>query len=404
MKYIVLIPDGAADQPRPELDGRTPLQAAAIPNLDALAMEGEMGLARTVPEGFPPGSDVANLCVMGYDPHIYYTGRAPLEAASLGIHLAKSDVAFRCNLVWVEEGLMRDFSAGHISDTEAGELIDFLQDNLGGSGTEFHAGLSYRHIMVSGGQGREARCTPPHDITGRPIEGFLPTGSGSAWLRGLMDVSARILPDHPVNIQRQQEGKAPANMIWLWGQGTAPKIPTMGGRYGISGSVISAVDLVKGLGIYAGLEVIDVPGATGFLDTDYAAKAASALTALREKDFVYIHVEAPDEASHMGDSDAKVEAIERIDSELLAPLLAGLEDTGPFRLLVLPDHATPLGIKTHTDDPVPFLLYDSGRKGEGGGAFNEQDAARGKGGRVDGWKLMDKLLSEGTGAEDAVSS
>jgi len=396
MKYIVLIPDGAADLPRPELDDKTPLQAAAIPNLDSLAGKSTLGLARTVPDGFPPGSDVANMAVMGYDPHDFYTGRAPLEAAGLGISLDNEDVAFRCNLVHVEEGLMRDFSAGHIGDTEAGELIRFLQENLGGS-AGFHPGLSYRHIMVSPGKGEKARCTPPHDITGQPIRGFLPQGADSAWLRGLMDVSARILPDHPVNIRRRESGKAPANMIWLWGQGKAPSMPTLAERFHVSGSVISAVDLVKGLGVYAGLEVIKVPGATGFLDTDYGAKAAYALKALRERDLVYIHVEAPDEASHMGDTAAKVEAIERIDAELLSPLLDGLAGLGPFRMLVLPDHATPLGIRTHTAEPVPYMLYDPERETEGGESFSEDEARSAGKDRAPGWELLKNLLEIAAG-------
>lgn len=397
MKYVVLIPDGSADWRRQDLHGLTPLEAARIPNMDRVAAEGSMGLVHNIPEGFPPGSDVANLCVMGYDPHAYYTGRAPLEAASLGIEMDREDVAFRCNLVWIEEGLMRDFSAGHIATDQAEELIRFLDENMGSDEISFFSGLSYRHIMLSRGKGAEARCTPPHDISSQPIEEHLPQGEGSSWLRGLMEVSARLLGDHPVNQERVAAGEAPANMVWLWGQGTAPHMPTLRERFGLEGSVISAVDLVKGLGRYAGLKVVEVPGTTGFLDTDFGAKATYAINELKTQDFVYVHVEAPDEASHMGDTDAKVRAIEKIDSELLGPLLEGLERIGDFRLLVLPDHATPLEIKTHTDEPVPFALYGTGVPQGPGEAFDEKNAA--EGGLVvgEGWTLMERLIEETAG-------
>lgn len=392
MKYLVLIPDGSADDPRTELGGRTPLQAAETPNFDRLAHTGTVGLVKTIPEGFAPGSDVANLCVLGYDPHIYYSGRAPLEAASLGIDLDKDDVAFRCNLVYIEESIMRDFSAGHIDTESASRLISYLQENLGTGDASFFPGLSYRHIMVSKGNALEALCTPPHDITGKPIEPFLPKGQGSSWLCGLMEVSARLLADHPVNQKRVLEGKSPANMIWLWGQGTAPKMPSFLERFGLRGSVISAVDLVKGLGKYAGLEVIEVPGATGWLDTDYAAKARFALKQLESKDFVYVHVEAPDEASHSGDSAAKVEAIERFDSLLLGTLLKGLKAFPEHRVLILPDHATPLATKTHNAEPVPFLLYDSSGKGEKDQSFDEVSASKSNLKFERGWELMEWFL------------
>lgn len=396
MKYIVLIPDGSADQPRPELGGMTPLQAAETPNLDRLAGGGKLGLALTIPEGFPPGSDVANLSVMGYDPHLYYTGRAPLEAASLGVELSREDIAFRCNLVWVEKGVMRDFAAGHISNEESAELIEFLQAELGGQDAAFYRGLSYRHIMVTPGIGSKAYCTPPHDITGRDIANFLPTGEGSGLLRELMDASSQLLADHPVNTRRISEGKAPANMIWLWGQGTAPAMPALEERFGLTGAVISAVDLVKGLGKYAGLELVDVPGATGFLDTDYEAKARYALEALTRHDFVYVHVEAPDEASHMGDSQAKVEAIERFDAELLVVLLAGLKDIDAHRVIALPDHATPLALRTHTSDPVPYALFDSRNVTDSGRKFTETDAADALGEVTPAWELMEILVEKKT--------
>lgn len=395
MKHIVLIPDGSADEPRPELGGQTPLRAANTPNFDYLAQRSRMGLVRTIPEDFPPGSDVANLCLLGYDPHLYYTGRAPLEAASLGIELGKDGVAFRCNLVFVEDGVMRDFSAGHIDTGEAKILIAFLQENLGGNEAVFYPGLSYRHIMVSMGRALESRCTPPHDIIGQPIEGYLPQKNDSGWLRGLMETSSELLCDHPVNRARIAREEAPANMIWLWGQGIAPRLPTLGDRFGLTGSVISAVDLIKGLGKYAGLEIIDVPGATGYLDTDYAAKARYALKELEHKDFVYVHVEAPDEASHMGDAKMKVETIERFDSELLGTLLEGIPAWPEHKILLLPDHATPLAKKTHSRDPVPFLVYNPDRMEEKEQTFDEISAAA-TGLRFEkGWELMEWFLKTG---------
>lgn len=393
MKYIVLIPDGSADRSREDLRGRTPLQAAETPNFDRLAAAGQCGLVRTVPDGFPAGSDVANLCVMGFDPHLYYTGRAPLEAASLGIDLGEGGIAFRCNLVFVEDGVMKDFSAGHISTEEAARLIADLHEGLGGPEVSFYPGLSYRHIMVSRGRGLKAACTPPHDITGQPVEGHLPGGEDAEWLRGLMDSSTRVLADHPVNRERVAAGKAPANMIWLWGQGTAPSMPRFQEKYGLTGAVISAVDLVKGLGAYAGLQVVEVPGATGWLDTDYAAKGHAALEQLEKRDFVYVHVEAPDEASHAGDTQAKLNAISRIDSDTLGTILAGLEGRQDYRILVLPDHATPLEIKTHSSDPVPFLFYDAAAPAATpAGTFDEASAAASGLEFADGWTLMDWFI------------
>lgn len=374
------------------------MAAAATPNLDRLAASGEIGLSRTIPPGYPPGSDVANLSVMGYDPHVYYTGRAPLEAASLGIELEEQDIAFRCNLVWIEGGIMKDFSAGHISTAEAEQLVIFIQEQLLDTGARFHPGLSYRHIMVSRETAAGAACTPPHDITGKPIEGHLPRGDGAGWLQELMDASSKFLPEHPVNVERVSQGKAPANMIWLWGQGKAPQMPTLGQRFSLSGSVISAVDLVKGLGKYAGLEIIDVPGATGFLDTDYGAKARYSLMELQKKDFVYVHVEAPDEASHMGDVEAKLTAIERFDAQLVGLLLDGLKAAGPHRILVMPDHATPLEIRTHTDEPVPYLIFDSTAtaavpgRGLHGTVFDEMSAAASGRSFDQGWMLMEYFL------------
>ncbi len=393
MKYLVLIPDGAADNSCPELGGKTPLEGAATANLDRLARAGVLGTVSTIPAGFSPGSDVANLCVLGYNPHLYYTGRAPLEAASLDISLGPADVAFRCNLVYVENGVMRDFAAGHIGTEEAAVLIRFLQEQIGSEDASFFPGLSYRHIMVSPGRGLKAECTPPHDITGRPIADHLPGGEDGAWLRQLMQASAPLLEDHPVNRERLRQGRAPANMVWLWGQGTAPRLPAFKERFGLSGSVISAVDLVKGLGKYAGLDVISVPGATGYLDTDYRAKAVHALMALERRDFVYVHVEAPDEAAHMGNTREKVRAIERFDRDLVGTLLQEMPFGPDYRIMVLPDHATPVDAGTHTADPVPFLIYRPGLPGNAGQAFNEHSAARWGLMLEHGWELMQKFIS-----------
>ena len=393
MKYLVLIPDGSADHVRSDLGGKTALGAADTPNLDRLARSGRIGLVRTVPEGFPPGSDVANLCVLGYDPHLYYTGRAPLEAASLGIALGPADVAFRLNLVHVEDGVMRDFSAGHIGTDEARQLIKALAEVVAAAGGRVYPGLSYRHIMVTDGRGLKAECTPPHDITGLPVADHLPRGEDSEWLRGLMEASAAVLKDHPVNRARLSNGKAPATMIWLWGQGTAPRMPTFKSRFGLTGAVISAVDLVKGLGVNAGLDVIDVPGATAFLDTDYHAKAVYALRALERHDLVYVHVEAPDEAAHMGSVTEKVRAIERFDRDLAGTLLNSMPSGPDYRIMVLPDHATPVETRTHTAEPVPFLMYIPGMAGNPEQAFSEESASRYGFMIEDGWQLMQKFIS-----------
>ncbi|MCL6106747.1 MAG: cofactor-independent phosphoglycerate mutase [Actinobacteria bacterium] len=390
MKHAVLIPDGSADHPLDELGGRTPLAAARTANLDRLAAGGRTGLVRTIPAGFPAGSDVANLCVLGYDPHVYYTGRAPLEAASLGIELGPDDVAFRCNLVCVEDGVMRDFAAGHIGTEEAARLIGSLQSGLGGAAATFYAGLSYRHIMISPGRAANAKCTPPHDISGRPVAGFLPRGEGSDWLKQLMSASAKLLENHPVNQSRRERGETPANMIWLWGQGRAPRMPSFQQMFGMEGSVISAVDLVKGLGKYAGLDVIEVPGATGYLDTDYAAKAMTAAAELSRKDFVYVHVEAPDEASHMGSVREKLNAIERFDRDLVGTLLK--EAPSGLKIMVLPDHATPVEIKTHTDEEVPFVVYEPASSSGSGLEFNEASASRSALRIENGWELMGQFL------------
>lgn len=363
MKYVVLVGDGMADYPHPELDNKTPLQYARTPNMDLLASRGETGLVKTVPEGFPPGSDVANLSVMGYPPQEYYTGRSPLEAVSMGVELADNDVAFRCNLVTLSDEedysakKMVDYSAGEITSEEARELILAVDLQLGGGEIHFYPGISYRHLMVWQGGPEQGELTPPHDISGRPVTEFLPRGEGGGQLLELMRQSHVILANHPVNRSRVEKGLRPGNSVWLWGQGKRPALPPFRDLYGLEGAVVSAVDLIMGIGICAGLEVLKVPGATGNIHTNFRGKAEAALQALRtDTDYVYLHVEAPDEAGHQGDTETKVRAIEEIDRLVLGTLLDGLPELGGYRIMLLPDHPTPLNIRTHTSEPVPFAI------------------------------------------------
>ncbi len=397
MKLVILLGDGMADHPIEALDGKTPLEAADTPNMDRIARLGRGGLARNVPAGMPPGSDVANLSVMGYDPKRYYSGRAPLEAAAMGVPLGTEDVAFRCNLVNVdlEKRIMVDYSAGHISSEEGRELIAALQE--ADPKTKLYPGVSYRNLLVQEkNDGLAANCTPPHDISGQPIDEYLPKSDGSAPLREMMLESIPVLTSHPINLRRAKEGKRPANMIWLWGQGKAPSMPRFREIWGIEGAVISAVDLLKGMGVYAGLEVIDVPGATGVLDTNYEGKVAACLDALDRVDFVYLHVEAPDEMGHDGDLDKKIEAIRRFDARVVGPVLDGLEKSGhEWRVMVLPDHPTPISIRTHTAEPVPFAMMGSSIEADEMVAFSEREGARGGYGTVDGWRLMGMMVKSG---------
>jgi 2,3-bisphosphoglycerate-independent phosphoglycerate mutase len=364
MKYITLLGDGMADEPIAELDGKTPLQAAQTPNMDRLAGLGRLGLAETVPKAFHPGSDVANLSVFGYDPASCYSGRSPLEAASMGVELGPDDVAFRINLVTLRQVgydlFMQDFSAGHISTVEAAELINCLQHELGNDEFQFYPGVSYRHLLVWRGGRDDLKLSPPHDLTGQSVSAHTPRSAEAMPLMQLTSAAQLLFKEHPVNRKRIEADKLPANSIWLWGQGKRPQMPTLKERYGLKGAVISAVDLIKGIGLYAGLDVIEVPGATGYLDTNYLGKAEAALKALAETDFVYLHVEAPDEAAHGGSLDDKITAIERFDRDVVGTVLEGIGRLGDYRLLVLPDHPTPVAKMTHTSDPVPFILYGSG--------------------------------------------
>jgi 2,3-bisphosphoglycerate-independent phosphoglycerate mutase len=390
MKYIVLIGDGMADYPIPEIGGLTPLQAADTPNMDFIAKHGKCGVARTVPEDKPPGSDVANLSIMGYNPQKYYTGRGPLEAASIGIKLEPDDIAFRCNLITEKNGLMSDYSSGHISSEEASILIKAVDKELGIS-CRFHAGVSYRHLLVMK-KGENTECTPPHDVIGQSIEEVLPCGEDSESLISLIRASKTILENHEVNLRRKKAGKNTANLIWPWGQGKAPDMPLFKDMYGVSGSIISAVDLLKGIGKYAGLNVINVPGATGYLDTNFSGKAQYALTSLKEHDFVLVHVEAPDEAGHMGNIEAKIKAISDFDEKVVGGMLNELGGFGDYEIMVLPDHPTPISIRTHTREPVPFAIYSSTESADYVDRFDEFAPKDGIFGLVEGHKLMNLLI------------
>ena len=400
MKYIIIHGDGMADWPCDELGGKTPLQAAHKPNMDRIASCGELGLVATIPAGMPPGSDVGTMSMLGYDPARYHTGRAPIEAASMGIELDPYDVVFRMNLVSLKPDgtgamIMDDFTSGHISSAESGKIVADISRALSGDGIEFHNGVSYRHLMVWRGGINGTKLTPPHDITGKPTTSHLPAGPGADRLAKIMRDAAEILRDHPVNRARRDGGKPEATSIWFWGQGKKPAVPTLKDRFGVEGSVISAVDLVNGLGRLAGLNVITVPGATGFLDTDYAAKGRYGLESLKERDFLILHIEAPDEAGHMGRADLKTEALERIDELILGPMLQELPSLGDFRLLLMPDHATPSKLKTHTPDPVPFALVDGESLHEDRGVTRRYTEAEAKQAGVvvtAGYRLIDALF------------
>lgn len=402
MKSIVLLGDGMADEPIPELGGKTPLEYAYTPFMDQLANGGETGLVHTIPPGFHPGSDIANLSVFGYDPRHCYSGRSPLEAASMGVSLASEDVAFRLNLVYLhalnDEVHMGDFSAGHIGTEEAEQLIRLLQDEFGGGQFNFYPGISYRHLMVWKNGLSDLELTPPHDIIGENILAHLPQSAAARKLILLMNSSQLLFATHPVNLARAEKGQLPANSIWLWGQGKAPAMPTFAEKFGLSGAVISAVDLIKGIGVYAGLDVIDVPGATGYVDTDYRGKAKAALEALTARDFAYLHVEAPDEAGHEGSLEKKVKAIEDFDRLTVGTVMEEIVDLGTYRILLLPDHPTPLKLRTHTADPVPYALF--GSEGEFSSptpvdGYGEKTAASTGIVRHEGWTLIDYLLKKG---------
>jgi len=402
MKYIILVGDGMADRPMKELGGKTCLQKARTHNMDRLASEGEPGKVSTIPKGFEPGSDVANLSILGYNPSKYYSGRAPVEAEYRGIKLGPADVAFRCNLVTLQfpgpgkrdMAVMQDYSAGHITTKEAGLLIRDINKKLGDKNINFYPGVSYRHLMVWRDGKVKIKCTPPHDITGKKVAGYLPKGDGAELLRVLMEQSTELLLSNTVNKNRVKNGLSPANSLWFWGQGRKLSVPRFRDKYNLKGALISAVDLTKGLGICAGFDIIDVKGATGYIDTNYIGKANAALKALSKYDIVYVHVEAPDEAGHNGDVKTKIKAIEDFDARVVGTVLKGISKFKDYRILLLPDHATPIKIRTHTNEPVPFVIYDSSEKRKNKGyAFNES-LLRKKNIKVfdKGYKLMDYFI------------
>lgn len=382
MKYIVLVPDGMADYPIKELGDRTPLEAAHKANMNYLAAHGITGLVQTIPDGMPPGSDIGNLAILGYDPTKCFSGRAALEAASIGVELSDDEVAFRCNLVTICDGKMEDYSAGHIPTKEAGILIHALNKNFKETDVKFYAGKSYRHLMVIKTKYVEEfsgiKSTPPHDILGQEINPYLPKGKQADVILDLMEKSKKIFEDHPVNQVRIDLKENPANMIWLWGQGTRPWLPAFSAKFGVEGSIISAVDLVKGIGQLAGLDVIKVPKVTGYYDTNYVGKARYALNSLKKKDFVFVHVEATDEAGHNGDVKMKLACIERFDREVVGTIINGLKNRNDVRILVLPDHATPIEKRTHTSDPVCFVMYGKGITPDNSAEYSES-AAKTKG-------------------------
>ena len=403
MKYVVVLYDGMADYPVPALGGKTPMMVAKKPNFDRMAKHGTVGLVRTVAPGLTPGSDVANLSVMGYDPCLYYTGRSPLEAVSMGIDLSDTDVALRCNLVTLSdeedysEKTMVDYCAGDISSEEAAEIIKTVEEKLGNDIFAFYSGVSYRHCLVwHGGKTEIGKLTPPHDISGRKIGGYLNKNPDAAGLLELMEKSCEILKDHPVNLKRISEGKRPANAIWLWGQGSRPSLPLFEKLYGVKGSVISAVDLLKGIGICAGMNTPDVEGATGYIDTNFEGKAQKAVEELENgSDFVYIHIEAPDECGHRNEPENKVKAIEYIDSRVLPIVLEALEKYDDYKVMILPDHPTPIVTGTHASDPVPFMIYHKkDEKDSGVDSINEETASKTCIFIEEGPSLMGRFLSK----------
>ncbi len=396
VKTIILLGDGMADEPVGELGGKTPLEVAHIPVMDSLASRGELGMARTVKKGFPPGSDVANMAVLGLDPSTCYTGRAPIEAVSMGVDLRADDTAFRINLVTISSRdgrhVMEDYCSAHISTEEARVLIEDLRAIVDDKpAIVMYPGIEYRHLMVINGYDRPGlRTTPPHDITGEFIEEYLPN---DPQLVDIIHRSMSLLEDHPVNRSRRERGTRPATSLWPWGEGKAMQVPTLLDEHGVSGAMISAVDLLKGLGKLRGMEVIDVPGATGWIDTNYEGKAEAAVGALKRHDLVYVHVEAPDEAGHGGFIDKKIKAIEDFDTRIVGHILSRMEAGGtPFRMLVMPDHPTPICKKTHTDDPVPFIIYDSAGRSVHERRFTEHDARMTGLFVEEGFSLLGRLL------------
>lgn len=395
MKYVLIIPDGCADQPQASLNGRTPLQAAHLPAMDQIANRGVVGAANHVPPHLPPGSDVANLSLLGYDPNRYFSGRAPLEAAAQGIALGPHDWAVRCNLVCIQDQVMRDFTAGHISSPEAAALLETANQHLTDSSIRFVPGVSYRNLMIVRGSAdrkppfsMETSSTPPHDLTDQTVVDAYPQGVGSDLLCQLMNESLKWFENHPVNQQRIASGKRPATNIWLWGLGLQPNLTSFQSRFGVRGVMITAVDLLRGLAKLVGWDLIEVPTATGYIDTDYAAKGRAAVAALDHYDFVTVHIEAPDEASHQGLAAEKIKALEEIDRHIVAPLWSRLQNEPEWRIMVTPDHPTLLSTKTHSHGTVPFAVAGSNVMSDDSQTYDEAVAARSSLQFPNGWELM----------------
>ncbi|MBR3140197.1 MAG: cofactor-independent phosphoglycerate mutase [Methanobrevibacter sp.] len=401
MKYVIFIPDGSSDLPLKEIDGKTPLMVANTPNIDKLAKKGYGGLTNNVPEGYTPGSDVANMSIFGYNPADYYTGRGPLEAGSVGIDTTPKDVIFRCNTIFEKNGNMQDFNAGHITTEEADILMnglnEYFNEKYPGFKGKFYTGISYRHLFVYSCDSIEyaetlanLKTIPPHDISGENLVnnlfGVCPLAEE---IQNIMFESKEFLKDHEINQKRE----IPANMVWLWGQGVTPKLPNFKETYGLDAAVITGVDLLKGIGTFAGMEIIDVPGATGFFDTDYKAKGEYGIDALKRNDVLFIHIEAPDEAGHAQLLDEKVKAIEQIDKHIVGPILESLDGV-EFKAAILPDHPTPIDIGTHTRDDVPIIMYSSTRDGDECESFDEQGVLKGSVEKKEGYKLMQRLIDD----------
>lgn len=404
MKYVVVLYDGMADYPVDAFGGKTPMMMANKPIFDSLAQKGEIGLVRTIGEGQKPGSEIGNLTVMGYDPRKYFTGRSPLEAVSIGVKMASDDIALRCNIVTLsdeenyDDKTMVDYSAGDISSEEAAEIIKTVQEAFGGGEFDFYSGVSYRHCLIHHkGTTDLGKMTPPHDISGRVVGSYISTSPNAKKLTDLMRKSYDVLKNHPVNLKRIAEGKRPANSIWLWGEGTRPELTPFEELYGVKGTVVSAVDLLKGIAIAAGMNAPDVEGATGYIDTNFEGKAEAAVQALKEdSDFVYIHIEAPDECGHRFEPENKVKSIEYIDSRVLPIVLKGLEEIGEdYKIMILPDHPTPLSTRTHAGDPVPYMIYQKSKEKDSGVKSIDEESAKATGIYLEeGYNLMKKFITE----------
>ena len=401
MKYVIFIPDGSSDLPIEELDGKTPLQVANTPNIDKLAKKGYGGLTNNVPEGYTPGSDVANMSIFGYNPADYYTGRGPLEAGSVGIKTTPSDVIFRCNTIMEKDGKMEDFNAGHISTEEADKLMnglnEYFHEKYPDFKGKFYTGISYRHLFVYSCDSVEdaeilagIKTIPPHDIANEVlVDNLFGECELAEEMQQIMFESKEYLKDHEVNQKRD----IPANMVWLWGQGVTPELPNFQETYGLSAAVITGVDLLKGIGVYAGMDIINVPGATGFFDTDYEAKGKYGIEALKDHDVLFIHIEAPDEAGHAQLIDEKIKAIERIDEFIVGPIIDSLEGQD-FKAAILPDHPTPIDIGTHTRDDVPMIIYSSSKEGDDCESFDEEGVLKGSVEKQEGYKLLSRMIND----------